>query len=107
LRGMLRGGHSVIRRRKRSQFVRRLLKRSDVYGGRAFVASTTMTEDWSDDRSKQDVVQRSLGEYPLRNKSPKGRAGDFCQWSNRWARSWRDGVGVGVPSFCRFLVLLE
>jgi hypothetical protein len=50
LRGMLRGRRSVIRRRKRSQFVRLLLKQGSVSGGRACVVSTTMTGEWSDDR---------------------------------------------------------
>jgi hypothetical protein len=56
LRGMLRVRRSVIRRRKRSQFVSRLLKLGGVSGGKACVVSTTMTGESSDDRSKQDFA---------------------------------------------------
>jgi hypothetical protein len=50
LRGMLRVRRSVIRRRKKSQFVRRLLKRGGVSEVRACVVRSTMTGRWSDDR---------------------------------------------------------
>jgi hypothetical protein len=65
LRGMLRGRRSVIRRRKRSQFVRLLLKLGGVSGVKACVVSTTMTGEWSDDRSRQDVAAAEFGGYPL------------------------------------------
>jgi hypothetical protein len=64
-RGMLRVRRSVIRRRKKSQFVRRLLKRGGVSGGRACVVSTTMTGEWSDDRSKQDIAQAEFWGIPF------------------------------------------
>jgi hypothetical protein len=56
--GMLRVRRSVIRRRKKSQFVRRLLKRGGVSGARAYVVSMF----WSDDRSKQDVAEAEFEE---------------------------------------------
>jgi hypothetical protein len=63
---MLRVWCSVIRWRKKSQFVRQLLKRGGVSGGRARVVSTTITGEWSDDRSRnRALLQRSLGEYPM------------------------------------------
>jgi hypothetical protein len=36
--------------------VHQLLKRGGVFGSRACVVSITMTGEWSDDRSKQDVA---------------------------------------------------
>jgi hypothetical protein len=61
LRGMLRVRRSVIRRRKKSQFVRRLLKRSGVSGIRACVVSTTKTGEWSEDRSRLDIAAAEFG----------------------------------------------
>jgi hypothetical protein len=43
----------------------RLLKRGGCSGGRACVVSTTMTGEWSDDWSKQEVAAAKFGEYPL------------------------------------------
>jgi hypothetical protein len=65
LRGVLKVRRSVIRRRKKSQFVRQLLKWGGVSGGMAFFASTTMTGEWSDDGPNITLLQRSLGEYLL------------------------------------------
>jgi hypothetical protein len=67
LRGMLRFRRSVIRRRKKSQFVRRLLKRGGVSEVRACVVRSTMAGEWSDDRSRLDVAAAEFGggEYPL------------------------------------------
>jgi hypothetical protein len=56
LRGMLRVSRSVIRRRNKSQFMRRLLKRGGCSGGTACVLRSTMTGEWSDDRSRLDVA---------------------------------------------------
>jgi hypothetical protein len=71
LRGMLRGRRSVIRRRKRSQFERLLLKRGGVSVGRACVVSTTMTGEWPDDRSKQDVAATEFGRIPFVTQKSK------------------------------------
>jgi hypothetical protein len=65
LRGMLKGRRSVIRRRKKSQFVRQLLKRGGVFGGRACVVSSSMTESDRMIGRSRTLLQRSLGEYPL------------------------------------------
>jgi hypothetical protein len=61
----------VIRRRKKSQFVCRLLKWGGVSGGRACVVSTTMAGEWSDDRSKQDVAAVEFGGLPFVTKVQK------------------------------------
>jgi hypothetical protein len=71
LRGMLRFRRSVIRRRKKSQFVRRLFKRSGVSGGRACVVSTAMTGEWSDDRSRLDVAAAEFGGIPFVTQKSK------------------------------------
>jgi hypothetical protein len=71
LRGMLRVSRSVIRRRKKSQFVRRLLKRGGVSGGKACVVSTSMTGEWSDDRLKLDVAAAEFGGIPFVTQKSK------------------------------------
>jgi hypothetical protein len=55
----------VIRRRKKSQFVRRLLERGGVSGDRACVVVTTMTGEWSDDRSRLDFAAVEFGGIPI------------------------------------------
>jgi hypothetical protein len=70
LRGILRVRRLVIRRQKKSQFVRRLLKRSGVSGGRACVVSTTMTGEWSNDRLKLDVAA-AFGGIPFVTQKSK------------------------------------
>jgi hypothetical protein len=65
LRGMLRVSRSVIRRRKKPQFVRRLLKRGGCSGGMACVVISTMTGEWSDDRSRLDVATAEFGGIPF------------------------------------------
>jgi hypothetical protein len=61
----------VIRRQKKFQFVGQLLKRGGVSGGRACVVSTTMTGEWSDDRSKQDVAAAEFGRIPFMTQKSK------------------------------------
>jgi hypothetical protein len=65
LEGMLRVRRLVIRRRKKSLFVRRLLEWGGVSGSSACIVRTTMAREWSDDRSKQDVAAAVFGGYPL------------------------------------------
>jgi hypothetical protein len=61
----------VIRRRKTSKFVRRLLKRGGVSRGTACVVRTTMTGEWSDDRSKQNVAAAGFGGIPFATQKSK------------------------------------
>jgi hypothetical protein len=65
LKGMLKVSRSVIRRRKKSQFVRRLLKRRGCSGGTACVVRSTMTREWSVDRSRLDVAAAEFGGIPF------------------------------------------
>jgi hypothetical protein len=51
----------MIRRRNKSQFVRRLLKRGGCSLGTACVLRSTMTGEWSDDRSRMDVAVAEFG----------------------------------------------
>jgi hypothetical protein len=71
LRKMLRVRRSVMRRRKKSQFVRRLLKRGGCSGGRACVMRSTMTGEWSDDRSRLDVAAADFGGIPFVTQNSK------------------------------------
>jgi hypothetical protein len=71
LRGVLKVRLSVIRRRNKSQFVRRLLKRGGCSGGNACVVRSTMTGEWSDDRSKLDVAAAEFGGIPFVTQKSK------------------------------------
>jgi hypothetical protein len=84
LKGMLRVRRSVIIRPKKSKFMRRLLKRGGASEVRACVVRSSMTGEWSDDRSRLDVAAAEFGGIPLVPKSPKGRAVYFCQRASKW-----------------------
>jgi hypothetical protein len=69
--GMLRVRRSVIRRLKKSQFVRRLLKRGGCSGGTACVLRSTMTGERSDDRSRLEVAAAEFGGIPFVTQKSK------------------------------------
>jgi hypothetical protein len=71
LRGMLRVSRSVIGRRNKSQFVRRWLKRDGCSGGMACLVRSTMTGEWSDDRSRLDVAVAGFGGIPFHHRKPE------------------------------------
>jgi hypothetical protein len=51
--------------------VGRVLKRGGVSGGRAWVVGTTMTGEWSDGRSRQDVAVAEFGGIPFVTQKSK------------------------------------
>jgi hypothetical protein len=65
---------SVIRRRNKSQFVRRLLKRGGCSGGTTCVVRSTMTEEWSEDRSRLDVAVAEFWGIPFVTQKSIGLA---------------------------------
>jgi hypothetical protein len=67
--------------------VRLLLKRGGVSGGKARVMSTTVTGEWSDDRSRQDVAAAEFGGIPSVTQKSK-RPGSLCL---------SEGLYVGSP----------
>jgi hypothetical protein len=71
LREMLRVRRSVIKRRNKSQILRRLLKRDGCSGGTACVVRSTTTGEWPDNRSRLAFAAAEFGGISFDTKVQK------------------------------------